>query len=275
MRRWRRRTRCCGPTPSQSGAAGKHLLIAGTNDDSHYYAAAELLHRWGCRWYLPTEFGECIPEKPTLTVGKLDYAYAPPFEVRNYWIAWNGSTDGQQEFTRRNFMNHGVGVPIGHAIGEYVKELIPKGKTVFNVPIAEDATAEHVAKKVAPKFAEGQGHLARHGGRRLQVRLAADKELQASLHDKYFLAPSLTDAFMTLYNKVAERLAEGAPRQQVEDRLPGLLEHHPAAAARRSSPRSRWSRTSRRSTSTRSTAWTTRSRRRGRSTGRCCTAGPR
>ena len=39
------------------------------------------------------------PRQPTLTVGELDHAYAPPFEVRNYWIAWNGSHDGQEEFT--------------------------------------------------------------------------------------------------------------------------------------------------------------------------------
>src|SRR4051794_13999634 len=30
----------------------RRILVAGTNDDSHYYAAAELLRRWGCRWYL-------------------------------------------------------------------------------------------------------------------------------------------------------------------------------------------------------------------------------
>src|SRR4051794_27582376 len=61
--------------------SGRRILVAGTNDDSHYYAAAELLRHWGCRWYLPTAIGECIPEGKTLTVGDLDYAYAPPFEV--------------------------------------------------------------------------------------------------------------------------------------------------------------------------------------------------
>src|SRR5947209_7489747 len=105
--------------------AGNRVYLAGLNDDCHYYAVAELLRRWGCRWYLPTAFGECIPERPTLTVGELDYAYGPPFEIRNYWIAWNGATEGQEEFTRRNFMNYGVGVPSGHAVGQYVQELIP------------------------------------------------------------------------------------------------------------------------------------------------------
>ena len=48
---------------------GNRVYVAGNNDDSHYFAVAELLWRWGCRWYIPTEFGECIPEESELTVG--------------------------------------------------------------------------------------------------------------------------------------------------------------------------------------------------------------
>lgn len=190
---------------------GNRIYLAGLNDDCHYYAASELLHRWGCRWYFPTEFGECVPEKSTLTVGSLDYAYAPPFEVRNYWIAWNGSNQGAPEFMRRNRMNHGVGVPSGHAIGKYVKELIPKGKTVYNVPIAEDATADHIASKIAPAFAAGKDISLGMEDGIYQSDSPVDKELRGNLHDKYFLVPSLTDPFMVLYNKVAERLLKQHP----------------------------------------------------------------
>ena len=191
--------------------AANRVYIAGTNDDSHYYAAAWLLNMWGCRWYLPTDIGECIPETKTLTVGKIDSVYSPPFEVRNYWISWNGSTEGQEEFTRRNFMNYGVGVPNGHAIGEYVKELVPKGKTLFDIPIAEDATADHIVKKVAPKFAKGEYFSLgmEDGVYRSESKL--DKELQAGLKDKYFLSDSLTDPFLTLYNKVSDRLLKQHP----------------------------------------------------------------
>ena len=35
------------------------VFLAGSNDDSHYFAVAELMRRWGCRWYVPTDFGEC------------------------------------------------------------------------------------------------------------------------------------------------------------------------------------------------------------------------
>lgn len=191
--------------------AGNRVYLAGLNDDCHYYAAAELLRRWGCRWYLPTSFGECIPETATLKISELDYAYGSPFEVRNYWIAWNGSTDGQAEFTRRNFMNYDVGVPSGHAIGQYVQELIPKGKSVFNVPIAEEKTIEHVAKKVAPMFAKGQNIMLGMEDGTYVSDSPRDKELTANLWDKYFLAQDLTDPFMEFYNGVANRLLKQHP----------------------------------------------------------------
>ena len=50
---------------------GNRVYLAGNNDLAHYFAAVELLRRWGCRWYIPTEFGECIPEEPNLKVGTL------------------------------------------------------------------------------------------------------------------------------------------------------------------------------------------------------------
>jgi hypothetical protein len=193
---------------------GNRVYLAGTNDDSHYFAAAELLRRWGCRWYLPTAFGECVPARPTLTVGKLSFAYAPPFEVRNYWIAWNGSYDDFQEFSRRNFMNPGAGVPSGHAIGQYVKELIPRGKGVFNVPLAEDATAEHVARKIAPLFAAGKDVSLGMEDGVYESDSPRDRELQAGLRDKYFRVPVLTDAFLVFYNKVAERLLRQYPQSK-------------------------------------------------------------
>lgn len=63
---------------------GNRLYIAGSNDDSHYFAVSQLLQLWGCRWYLPSEFGECIPRHRSLKVGELNLAYGPALEVRKY-----------------------------------------------------------------------------------------------------------------------------------------------------------------------------------------------
>jgi hypothetical protein len=192
---------------------GNRVYIAGNNDDAHYYAVATLLNHWGCRWYLPTDFGECIPEVKELKLGELDIATGSPFEVRRYWISWNGSSDGKAEFMHRNFFNE-QHVPNGHNLAQYTKDLIPPGKTMFNVPIAEDKTADHVAKQVMPLFKEGKDvQLGMEDGI-YESDSPLDKELLALQFDKYFMKPSATDAFMTFYNKVAERLLKESPQSK-------------------------------------------------------------
>lgn len=193
--------------------AGDRVLLAGTNDDSHYYAVAWLLRQWGCRWFVPTEFGECVPRHPRLSVGELDHAYAPPFEVRRYWLSWLGDATGRDEFLRRNFFNDTV-VPSGHNLAAYTKELVPPGKTVFNVPIAEDRTAGHVAAKVLPQFAKGEDVMLGMEDGVYESDSPEDKKLIALQYDKYFLTPSYTDAFMVFYNKVAAELLKAAPRSK-------------------------------------------------------------
>lgn len=189
------------------------ILLAGSNDDSIYYAVSWLLQQWGCRWYMPTDFGECIPSVKVLSVENIDMAYAPPFEVRRYWISWNGVQHGRQEFMRRNMMND-VNVPSGHAIGKYTKDIVPTGKTVFDIPIATDATAEHVANQIAPLFAEGKDISLGMEDGVYHLEDALDQKLQAGVRDKYFQTNSLTDNFMTFYNKVAHILMQKYPQSK-------------------------------------------------------------
>lgn len=195
--------------------AGKRVYLAGLNDDCHYYAVAELLKRWGVRWYMPTEFGECVPTHATLKIGDLNHCYAPPFEVRRYWIAWNGDTAGKPEFMRRNGMND-LSVPNGHNLEKYTKELIPKGKTMFNVPIAEDRTADHVAKLISKQFGEGKDVMLGMEDGIYESDSPIDKELVKLQYDKYFMTQSVTDAFMVFYNKVAERMIKEHPNSKAK-----------------------------------------------------------
>lgn len=193
--------------------SGNRIYVAGLNDDCHYYAAAELLRRWGCRWYMPGEFGECIPHYTALKIGAIDYAWAPPFEVRKYWLSWNGDNTGKPQFMHRNFFND-ISVPNGHHLGTYTKELIPPGKTMFNVPISDDSTAEHVARQVLPQYAKGQDVMLGMEDGIYESNSPADKELIALQYDKYFLTQSYTDAFMVFYNKTAQILMKGAPQSK-------------------------------------------------------------
>src|SRR4051812_28940671 len=98
-------------------SVGDRLFLAGANDESHYFAISWLLQHWGCRWYMPTEFGEVVPEKSELRLAEVDFAYAPPFEIRHYSLAWLGDTSGAEEFRRRNFMSGTTALVMGHGLG--------------------------------------------------------------------------------------------------------------------------------------------------------------
>ena len=196
---------------------GNRVYLAGLTDDGHYHAVVELLHRWGCRWYVPTEFGECIPEHEQLTVGTLEYAHASPFEMRSYWISWNGSYEDFVPFQLRNRMT--VGLPpisCGHALGRLVKEIVPEGKSGYEIPISDEKTAQHVADELIQTFQKGDTSTASlsisDGVYRSDYE--RDVELRADLFDKYFLVPAMSDVFMTLYNRICEI---------VEEKKPGLL----------------------------------------------------
>lgn len=190
--------------------AGNRVYLAGTNDDSHYYAVSQLLHTWGCRWYLPTEFGECIPQYQTLKVGDLNESKGSVFECRKYWIAWNGDYNGKAEFTRRNFMND-ESVPNGHCLATYTKEVEPKGKGHFNIPITDPRTAQGVAKMIKDQFNKNQRIMLGIEDGLYESDYPRDKELLKLQYDKYFLTPSYTDCFMTFYNNVAEALLKQNP----------------------------------------------------------------
>jgi hypothetical protein len=189
---------------------GERLYVAGSNDQSHYFAASWLLQQWGCRWYMPTAFGEVIPDQPRLSVGALEFAYAPPFEIRRYWLAWNGDGTGAAEFQRRNFMSDATMPGYGHALDQYTADLAAPGGSHFNVPFADPRTAAHVAAKVEAEYAAGKDiNLAIADGNYSNDH-PADLALGGE-YDPYFLQPSLTDAMVTFYNNLAAILREKHP----------------------------------------------------------------
>jgi len=191
---------------------GNRVYIAGNNDQAHYFAVAELLSRWGCRWYLPTDFGECIPEYKSLAVGALDYAYGSPFEIRSYWLSWYGDATGQAEFQRRNMMitdDRGF-PPNGHNLGAYTNDL-KTAKGGFNFPITAPETAEHFAQKLDASFAKGQSSSISIEDGSYDSDYPNDVKLMKLQWDKYFLRYSVTDPMLELYNNVARILQAKYP----------------------------------------------------------------
>jgi len=205
---------------------GNRVYLAGVNAPSHAYAVSHLLQLWGCRWYVPTEFGEVIPDQPTLKIGTLEVAYAPPFEVRQIWVGWAGSTLGYEDFHRRNFNHWYYYLPGGgHALAQYTGELAKeKGVGASSVPFSEPATAARVVAGIEKRLAEGFTDLrnAADPPRRPGISLAIedgtyqndspeDARLQANLYDKYFQKPVMTDPMLALYVNVGKAIKAKHP----------------------------------------------------------------
>jgi hypothetical protein len=191
---------------------GNRVYLAGNNDRSHYFAMAELLRRWGCRWYLPTEFGECIPIEQELRIGELDYVYSSPFEIRSYWISWAGDTSGAEEFQLRNMMSGRSDMPsTGHALGQYTMGL---GKGTFDFPITAPATAEHVAQQVESLFAADKSFSLGMEDGSYDSDYEKDQQLMKLQFDKYMLHWSVTDPMLELYNNVAGILQKKYPHSR-------------------------------------------------------------
>ena len=193
---------------------GNRVYVAGNNDLSHYFAVAELLRLWGCRWYMPTEFGECIPNEKELKIGDLNYAYSSPFEIRSYWISWLGDNSGAKEFQMRNMMSGRGDMPqTGHALGKFTKGL---GKGTFNFPITASSTAEHVAGQVEKMYAEGKNFSLGMEDGSYDSENPKDQELMKLQWDKYFLRWSVTDPMLELYNNVSAILQKKYPKSNAK-----------------------------------------------------------
>jgi hypothetical protein len=188
------------------------IFLAGVNDESHYFAVAELLRAWGVRWFMPGDFGECVPTESRLTVGDLEVYYAPPFEIRAFWVSWSGDATGVTDFQLRNMMVSATTVPPnGHSLGQFMKGL---GTSVFDVPLTDPKSAEHVANAVDSLYAAGEGiSLSMEDGLYAST-YPRDVELGKLQWDKYSLRPSVTDAMLELLNNVARRLRERHPESR-------------------------------------------------------------
>lgn len=155
------------------------------------YAIYELLHRLGCRWYMPSKMGEVVPSLPTVTVDAMDLKLAPATEYRALW----GRT-GDDDFFRRNRMN-GNSVSAGHALSLHLKYWEPEeAKKVADGIIAELDKKYVVAVSLSP-----------HDG----VMPTEDPEGRKHDPEPRVWEPaagrwSTTDRLMMLVNRVAEQV---------------------------------------------------------------------
>ena len=108
----------------------------------------------GGRWYMPTDFGQCIPEQAEFRIGKLDVCLLFILRSPLYWISWIEDGTGVDEFQARKMMTgRSTMPPTGHALGQYTKDL---GKGIFNFPITSPETAQHIGDRSEKRYADGE-----------------------------------------------------------------------------------------------------------------------
>jgi hypothetical protein len=80
------------------------------------YAIYELLHRLGCRWFMPSEMGEVVPDMPTIAIAEVDDKLAPATAHRTM----QGRV-ADPDFVRRNRMSNSplVRIRSNHGLERY------------------------------------------------------------------------------------------------------------------------------------------------------------
>jgi hypothetical protein len=76
-------------TPDKQGwrivVSTKGVGLFGESPESDTYAIYELLDRLGCRWYLPGDWGEVIPERKSVAIPAMDISGSPFTSCRTLW----------------------------------------------------------------------------------------------------------------------------------------------------------------------------------------------
>jgi len=195
------------------------VYVAGSNDRSHYYAAMRLLDYWGCRWFLPGKFGECIPQHKCIEIDHLDEIYVAAFDIRDYFVSWLGDTTGHEDFKLKNGYKqnyfHSAKKVLHYGLAPFLDEIKDDSSIVDRDKTRHiDFSSERIISGFVDRVSKDYQKFP-------QISFACDfitnrKNLNQipnsiGMRDKFFNIPLQTDRFFSFYNEVARRLAEKFP----------------------------------------------------------------
>ncbi len=210
------------------GADGIGMI--GESDLAASYALYEVLHRLGCRWYMPGDLGECIPRMRTVKLEPGDESRTPSTVYRGLWnpqsfFTFPGSRvrfNSADPFTRRNRQG---GLPLwaGHGLAGYIpkeeREANPewfavingkrhKSKLIWSKPEVADAMVRGIIARLDHEY-QPVICLAPTDG--IGWDESKDPAFDADDWDPVANMMSKTDRFLVLCNRIAEGVTKKHP----------------------------------------------------------------
>lgn len=194
--------------------------LYGETDESTSYAIYEVLDRLGCRWFMPSELGEEIPELKTVAVPLMDYSGAPGTLYRGVWYA-----DGAFKRRTRNIGSQAESsyIAAGHALEGYVTKeqreqhpewrAIIKGKPSnlrlkWSQPGVQQAVADAIIAVLDKQYQPSISLSPEDGA---EFDESDDTKWDAGEYDPVMNGPSITDRYIKFCNIVAEKVTAKYP----------------------------------------------------------------
>jgi len=189
--------------------------LQGESDEAASYAIYEVLDRLGCRWFMPGEIGESIPHLSTVQLPAGDVASAPT-------TAFRGILYADDAFNRRNRLG-GLRIQSLHALETYItkeqREQHPEWRAIvdgkphatrlkWSNPEVADAIADAIIAKLDKHYIPS---VSLSPGDGMSFDESEDRALDAGDWDAPMNQVSITDRYIVLCNRIAERVARKYP----------------------------------------------------------------
>ena len=199
--------------------------LYGESEIGTSYAIYELLDRLGCRWFMPTDLGEVVPDLPTLAVPVMDEKIAPA-------TLWRWRYSGGEDFNRRNRLSGEQGPVVWLAQGDgsfqrfFTKEEVaahPDWSYEGYLRLIHPEVAEHIANKILAQLDKVYEPMRKVGLRPGYSIVPSDGQVPTEdpMARPYDPEPrvwetaagrwSVTDRCMVLHNRIAEKVRKKYP----------------------------------------------------------------
>ena len=211
--------------------AKRGIGLYGESEVATSHAIYELLHRLGCRWFMPTDLGEVVPNLPNLAVPVMDAKVTPV-------TSWRWHYSGGADFNRRNRLNGEVGPVVWLAQGDgsfqrfFTKAEIdahPDWTHQGYLRLVHPGVADHIADKIISQLEKAYAPMAKFGLRPGYSIVPSDGQVPTEdpMATEFDPSPrvwepaagrwSVTDRCILMHNRIAQKVRAKFPNTAFGD----------------------------------------------------------